>query len=282
MTSVTRCALLLAAMMLLAACADDDYADRMAQEHADDAPTASAATTGADALDVAAEEVVYATVEGEPVTGYLARPAGAEVDARPGLLVIHEWWGLNDNIRAMTRRLADQGYSALAVDLYGGRVAQTPDSARAIMQAAMGREAQLTDNLTQAYEYLVTQQQAPRVGALGWCFGGGWSLRTALALPERLDAVVVYYGEPVTDRDRLATLEMPVLGIFGAEDRGIPVDRVREMEQALQDLGKDALILVYEGVGHAFANPSGDNYDPTAAQGAWESTTAFLARHLQP
>jgi carboxymethylenebutenolidase len=272
----------LLAFVFLAACGgSDDYADRMAHEHAGETPSATAATDGADTLAVTEEQVVYATVGGTPVTGYLVRPEGAEADALPGLIVIHEWWGLNDHVRAMARRLAAEGYAALAVDLYEGRVAESADSARAILQDAMADEAGLTENLTQAYRYLGTQQRAPRVGVVGWCFGGGWALRTALALPDSLDAAVVYYGEPVTDRARLATLNVPILGLFGSEDQGIPVDRVGEMERALQELGKDAQILVYEGADHAFANPTGERYHAPAAEDAWAQTTAFLERTLK-
>ena len=92
---------------------------------------------------------------------------------------------------------------------------------------------------------------------IGWCFGGGWSLRTALALPQKIDATVIYYGELVTDRDRLATLDMPVLGNFGAEDQGITPDKVHRFESTLKDLGKDVDVKIYDGAGHAFANPSG-------------------------
>ena len=118
------------------------------------------------------------------------------------------------------------------------------------------------------------------MGVIGWCFGGGWSFRTALALPDAIDAAVIYYGEPVTDRDRLDALEMPILGLFGGADQGIPVARVREMEAALDALGKDATIVVYDGANHAFANPSGRRYDAEAAEDAWTRTTAFLAEHL--
>ena len=142
-----RLVLLLLPALLLAACADTDadYADRMAHEHAGETPTATAATNGPDSLDVIAEEVVYASLGGTPVTGYLARPEGAASEPLPGLIVIQEWWGLNDNIRAMTRRLAAEGYAALAVDLYEGRVAQTADSARAYVEEAMANEERLTE-----------------------------------------------------------------------------------------------------------------------------------------
>lgn len=268
---------LLPLLALLACASTDDYADRMAHEHADETPTATAAVGGTDSLDVTAEDIVYATVAGRPVTGYLARPEEAATDSLPGLVVIHEWWGLNDHVRAMTRRLAAEGYAALAVDLYDGRVGTSSDSARAIMMDAVARPERLVDNLSQAYRYLVAEERAPRVGAIGWCFGGGWALETALALPDSLDAVVVYYGEPVTDRARLAPLQMPLLGLFGGADGGIPVAQVRQMEAALQELGKDVTIVVYEGAGHAFANPSGQRYDAEAAEDAWARTTAFLS-----
>lgn len=277
-----RLSFLLLPLLLLAACSDPDgdYADRMAEEHAGETPTATAATSGADSLEVTGEDVVYATVDGQPVTGYLAQPQDGSAEGRPAVIVIQEWWGLNDNIRAMARTLAGEGYTALAVDLYGGKVASVPDSAMAYMQAAMENEAQLTDNVTQAYAYL-TDLGAPRVGSIGWCFGGGWSLRTALALPEALDAAVIYYGQVITDRDRLAALEVPILGLFGAEDQGIPVAGVREFESTLQGLGKDVTVRVYEGANHAFANPSGGRYDAEAAEDAWALTTSFFAEHLQ-
>lgn len=269
----------------LAACSDrpDAYADAMSHEHADDRPTPTALTTSPDSADVVTEDVVYATVDGVSVTGYLARPdtAGVGADSLPGLIVIHEWWGLNDNIRAMADRLAAEGYVALAVDLYGGEVAETPEQARALMGGSMEQGEALTANLTQAYEYLRLRQNADAVGSIGWCFGGGWSLRAALALPDELDAAVIYYGHLVTDPDRLATLDMPVLGIFGAEDGSIPVSQVRAFERTLDSLGTDVTVEVYEGAGHAFANPSGERYVPEAAEDAWQKTLAFLDRTLR-
>ncbi len=271
-------------LLSLAACTDrsDDYGDAMSREHADDRPTPTALSTPPDAGDVTTEQVVYATVDGRRIIGYLARPAEAEPNEElPGIIVIHEWWGLNDNIRAMAEKLAAEGYAALAVDLYGGEVAETPEQARSLMSDAMGREDALTSNLTQAYAFVKKQQDAPAVGVIGWCFGGGWSLRTALALPDSIDAAVIYYGQLVTDPDRLATLDMPILGIFGAEDQGIPVSQVRTFEQRLDSLGANAEIEIYEGAGHAFANPSGERYVPKAAEDAWQKTLAFFGRYLR-
>jgi carboxymethylenebutenolidase len=259
---------------------DDEYVDRMAEEHQDDAPVSNEASQTAPASEVVSEEVTYATVDGTAVTGYLSRPAGAE-GSIPGLLVIHEWWGLNDNIRSMTDRLAGEGYVALAVDLYGGQVAADPGGAQSLMQAAMQNVPAAEENLRQAFAFLEGEAQATRVGTIGWCFGGGWSLNTALLLPDQVGATVIYYGRVTDEQDRLATLEMPILGIFGGEDQGIPVDSVNAFEEALSSLGKNAQIHIYDGADHAFANPSGTNYQPEAAADAWEKTTAFFAEHLQ-
>lgn len=273
---------LLALAMLLAACQPDppDYAGDMRQQHDGDAPTATAATE-ADTAGVTTERVRYATVDGEPVTGTLARPAGAEAGL-PGVIVIQEWWGLNDNVEAMARRLAAEGYVALAVDLYGGEVATTPDGAMALMREAMGREDALADNLRQAHRYLSGTVGAPRVGTVGWCFGGMWSLRAALALPTEVDAAVVYYGRPVTDPDRLAALQMPVLAFFGGADESIPQDTVAAFDRALTEAGVEHRVEVYPGAAHAFANPSGQAYDAAAAEDAWARTTEFFAAHLRP
>lgn len=270
-------------MLLLAACqpepVGDDYAADMREQHDGDTPVATGATAGADADGVETERVAYASVGGETVTGYLAQPEGAPAGT-PGVIVIQEWWGLNENIEAVARRLAAQGYTALAVDLYGGETAETPDQAMSLMQTAMGQEEALTDNLRQAYEYLAVQQGAEQVGVIGWCFGGMWSLRTALALPDRIDAAVMYYGRPVTDADRLQSLSMPVLALFGGADESIPQDTVAAFRQALAAAGVEHEVEVYPGAAHAFANPSGQAYDAEAADDAWARTTAFLAQHL--
>jgi carboxymethylenebutenolidase len=273
--------LLLALSVACGSSEKDDYAERMATEHEGDEPVASGAAAADPDAEVEAEDVVYAEVGGVPVTGYLAKPAGGGADL-PGIIVIQEWWGLNDNIRSMARQLAAQGYTALAVDLYQGQVATDPETARSLMSESMGREAELEENLQQAYAYLTDRAAAPRVGVIGWCFGGGWSLRTALMLPGEIDGAVIYYGHLITDREQLAALDAPVLGIFGAEDGGIPIESVREFETALNELGKSANVVVYDGAEHAFANPSGTRYDAGAAEDAWAETLAFFEEHLEP
>lgn len=258
--------------------ARDDHVERMAAEHRDDTPAASPAATVEPATGVEGLRVAYAEREGVEVSGFLAKPE--EPEGAPGVLVIHEWWGLNENIESMARQLAGEGYLALAVDLYGGQVAADRDRARELMMAAGANREAVQDNLRQAYAYLKAQG-APKVGSIGWCFGGGWSLQAALLLPGQLDAAIIYYGRVVGEREQLATLTTPILGHFGSEDRGIPLDSVRHFESLLGELGKDATIHVYEGADHAFANPSGTRYQAAAATTAWDRTREFLAKHLQ-
>jgi len=266
------------------AAGDDDYADRMAEQHAGEQPLPAFAGDQGRYADVAVttEEVTYSTAGGNQVSGYLALPEGARESGDvplPGLIVIHEWWGLNDNVETMARLFAHHGYAALAVDLYGGQAADSAEAARELMSGV--QEEAATDNLNDAYQYLTEEIGTPTVGVIGWCFGGGWSLNAALAMPDQLDAAVIYYGRLVEDRERLDRLDMPLLGIFGGEDQGIPVDGVRQFESTLEELGKDAEIHVYEGAGHAFANPSGERYQPEAAKDAWEKTIAFLDAELK-
>ena len=256
----------------------DEHVELMAEEHKDDTPVASPAAQvePADAIDTT--QVTYANRDGVEVSGFLAKPQAA--DGAPGVIVIHEWWGLNENIESMTKRLAGEGYVALAVDLYGGEVAEDRDRARDLMMAAGANHESLEQNLRDAFAYLKAQG-ASRVGSIGWCFGGGWSLQTALLLPDQLDASIIYYGRIVTDREQLAGLTTPILGHFGSEDQGIPIEAVREFESLLAELGKEASIHVYEGANHAFANPSGSRYDEAAATAAWERTLAFFRENLE-
>jgi carboxymethylenebutenolidase len=274
---------LLAAFAATPSAADHDedkqHADAMHQEHQHEKPTPSKAVEAEPAQPVEVEEVVYATIEGRNIKGYLARPKGSAKNT-PALIVIQEWWGLNDGVKAATRRLAGEGYQALAVDLYEGKAAQDAEAARALMTAAMQNTARVEDNLRQAQRWLKAERGAGKVGVLGWCFGGAWSLQTALALGDGIDAAVMYYGRVVTDKERLKALQAPLLGLFGELDKGIPVASVREMEKALQELGKHATIVIYPNADHAFANPSGERYQAAAAEDSWVKATAFLKEHL--
>ena len=254
----------------------------MAELHEHDRPVAAPSVVALGELEVKTAAVTYGTIDDTPLTGYLAQPVDADPTAPfPGIIVIQEWWGLNENIEAMTRRLAAEGYTALAVDLYDDQVANTPEQARALVQAALTDPDRLTQNVVAAYTYLTDTMAAPAVASLGWCFGGTWSLNTALALPEQLDAAVIYYGGGITtDADRLSTLQMPIQGHFGLLDTNPSPETVQEFGQVLNNLGKNAQIYQYADAGHAFANPSGTRYNETAANLSWERTLAFLQAHL--
>ena len=253
----------------------------MAELHKDDMPIASLAAKDVAPDAVTTEDVTYGSQDGTPFMGYLAKPTEA-TSPLPGIIVIQEWWGLNDNIRTMTRRLAAEGYTALAVDLYDGAVAETRDEAKTLVQAAIQNSDRLTQNVVAAYNYLVDEQQTPKVGSIGWCFGGSWSLNMALALPTELDAAVIYYGGQIsTDPAVLEPLQMPIQGHFGSLDSNPSPETVQSFETALNDLDKQSEIYMYEGANHAFANPSGTRYNAEAAELAWDRTVTFLKEHLQ-
>ncbi|HEX6746030.1 MAG TPA: dienelactone hydrolase family protein [Longimicrobium sp.] len=263
-----------------AAPADSAHVDAMAREHAGETPTANASAQEP-RQEVRGEEVVYGLVDGQRVRGYMAYPAASGADAAlPAVILVHEWWGLNDNIRMMARRLAGEGYRTLAVDLYQGKVATDAQAAQTYMREVMGDRDRGVMNLASAARFLKQEKHARRIGTVGWCFGGGWSLQAGLNLPEYVDAVVMYYGQPVTDRARLARLDAPLAGFFGLQDRGIPADSVRKMEQELKALGKTVDIRFYDA-NHAFANPSGQSYNAQAAADAWTRTVDFFARTLK-
>ena len=252
--------------------------DAIAKEHSGDTPTPTPIAVAEPIVPVTGEAVTYATIDGEAITGYLAQPEGAEANL-PALIAIHEWWGLNDNIEAMARRIAGEGYTVLAVDLYGDEVASDPTTAKSLLRSVMDNPGPAQENLSQAAQFLKEEYGAPKLGVMGWCFGGSWSLRAGLLLKD-INAVVIYYGQLILAPEALDGLEAPVLAFFGEDDSSIPVEDVENFEEILTGLGKPADVNLYPGVGHAFANPSGQNYDAAAAEDAWEKTTAFLKAQL--
>jgi carboxymethylenebutenolidase len=149
-----------------------------------------------------------------------------------------------------------------------------------LMNASLQNRAAGEENVKRAASYL-EKNGAAKLGVVGWCFGGGWSLATAMLLPDRIKATAIYYGHLETDPAKLGKLKSPVIGFFGAQDASIPVAKVREFEGALKKLGKPVEIKIYEGAGHAFANASGGNFRPEAAKDSWQRTTAFFAKNLK-
>ena len=215
----------------------------------------------------------------ETVQGVLYSPAGK--GPFPGLIVIHEWWGLNDWVKEQASKLADQGYAALAIDLYRGKVATTPDEAHQIMRGVP--EDRAKRDLHAAFEFLASQPSVKkdRIGAIGWCMGGGYALDVALEEPA-LAADVINYGHLATDPDALKKINAPILGLFGAQDKGIPPEDVRKFGEALDHLSKKIEVKIYDDAGHAFENPNNkDGYRPADAADAWQRTVAFLAANLK-
>ena len=224
-------------------------------------------------------------------SGYLVYPAtqnntgtsGQEQPQKlPAVVMIHEWWGLNDHIKDMADELASEGYVVLATDLYG-EVAADPNRARELSSSVREDPERAVSNLQSAVQYLASlpNVNSSRIASLGWCFGGGQSLQLALNSEQNpLAATVIYYGDLVNNTSELSKIKWPVLGIFGDQDQSIPVESVNTFEQALNETGITNEIYIYPGVGHAFANPSGDNYAPEETVDAWEKTLAFLKKYV--
>lgn len=223
---------------------------------------------------VEAQEVNYG-----PATGFLAMPK--KEGKYPAVVMIHEWWGLNNNIKEMARSLAAEGYIVLAVDLFNGKIAKDANEARQLITPINKNPSEAIKNMKAAVEFLKNQNNIDKskIASMGWCFGGGMSLQ--LSLNEPLAATVIYYGNLETDPAKLSVIKWPVLGIFGEKDTSIPVESVRKFEAALNELRVENEIHVYPNVGHAFANPSGANYAPNETKDAWKKTVEFLDKHLK-
>ncbi|MGH9502537.1 MAG: dienelactone hydrolase family protein [Terriglobales bacterium] len=215
----------------------------------------------------------------ETVQGVLYTPEGK--GPFPALVVIHEWWGLNDWVKEQAARLAGEGYVALAIDLYRGKVATTPDEAHEIMRGVP--EDRAARDLHAAVQFLKSQANVKkdRIGSIGWCMGGGYALDVALQEPT-LAAAVMNYGHLAADAASLKKINASILGIFGAQDRGIPVDDVKTFEQTLRAQGNKVEIVIYPDAGHAFENPGNKTgYRAQDTADAWKHITSFLAATLK-
>jgi carboxymethylenebutenolidase len=212
-------------------------------------------------------------------SGYLATPSGT--GKKPAIVVIQEWWGLNDWVRGKADYFAKQGYVALAVDLYRGKVATDPDTAHQLMRG-MPEDRALRD-LKSAVAYLRSRPDVDgtKIGSVGWCMGGGWSLNLAVAEPT-LAGAVLYYGHLMTDDGTIRELKVPLLGNFGALDQGIPPESVKEFEAKAKAAGKSVDFKIYPDAGHGFASsPDPKVFRPDAAKDADARTDAFFGRVLK-
>jgi len=219
------------------------------------------------------EDVSLTTPSGRAVKASLAVPATVPA---PAVVLIHEWWGLNDQIKAVAAEMANQGYLGLAVDLFDGKVASDPAAAQSQMEALDADAA--TETMVAWIDSLKGDARSTaKIGTVGWCFGGAWSLNGSIAAP--VDATVIYYGRVERSAEDLAKLKGPVLGHFAEEDQWINHEMVAGFEKNMAAAGK-ALEVHWYAANHAFANPTGDNYRKPEAELAWSRTLEFLTANL--
>lgn len=237
-------------------------------------PPAHAAATLASPV-----EVSYASGQ-ETVHALLYKPAGEAAAKHPAIIVIHEWWGLNDWVKEQAADLAAHGYLALAIDLYRGQVATDADTAHQLSRG-VPQDRGIRD-LKAAESYLSSQKNVDsrRIGAIGWCMGGGYALSFAVADPN-LKAVVANYGPPPTDPDSLRQIKAAILGNYGGLDKGIPPASVETFAADMKRVGKPVDVKIYPDAGHAFENPNNKTgYRAEDAADARSRYLHFFAREL--
>jgi carboxymethylenebutenolidase len=226
----------------------------------------------------------YEIAYGDPTVlihdGYFVLPADVG-EALPGVLLIHDQWGLNDYVRAMARRLSGEGYAVLAVDLFEGQTANSAGQADALVGQFLGDRAAVLANVRQARAWLQENGLPPRIAALGFGYGGQWALAAGLDAGEDIDAIVMFYGRVIANSDELETLGAPLLGIFAQQDDTVPLRDVTQFRSQLRDLGKSAVVLIHANVSHDFANPESAAYDHAAAVENWDSAVNFLDTSLR-
>lgn len=230
-------------------------------------------------IPVIAERLPYAEVDNELVYGHFVFPADM-VDPLPAIILVHESWGLNDHIRARANRLAAEGFIVLAVDLFGGSAASNPAEARLQLVSVVENAESARENIRQAYAFVRETAGAPRIGSVGWDFGGGWSLNTAMLFPDELDAAVIVYGPVTDDHEALNAINAPILGLFAGKDQSVTEESVRRFEATLESLRKNYEIHVYPNADHSFADPLASAYDEETAEDAIRRILEFLHLYL--
>jgi carboxymethylenebutenolidase len=222
-------------------------------------------------------EMVQLSFDGGNTGGYLATP---KQGTGPAVIVIQEWWGLVDHIKDVCDRFADEGFVALAPDMYHGKSTKSPDEAGKLMMAL--RVDQAEKDLGAAVQYLLTLDSTTsrQIGVIGFCMGGALALYTATK-NQNIGACIVFYGIHPKVKPDLPNLNAPVLGIFGEKDRSVPPNEVHELERKIKAVGKQVEMKIYPGADHAFFNDTRPEvYKAEAAADAWQRTIAFLRQHL--
>ena len=265
-----------AANMLLAACVPLETAPPEVVKEASGGEGEGSGAAMESAAGLTTGMVEYMDTDGEVLMGYMARPEG---DApAPAVIVIQEWWGLNDHILDLANRFAQEGFVALAPDLYKGVVASEPDEARKLVMELDMAEA--VKEIQQGITHLLDQPFASgeKVAITGFCMGGRLTLQTAL-VDDRLAVAIPWYGTPIAPEDA-PNIKAPVLGLYGAEDGGIPVEGVTAMGDALTAAGIENEMMIYEGAPHAFFNDTRQSYNEAAAADAWPRALEWMRARL--
>jgi carboxymethylenebutenolidase len=252
-------------------------------------------TSGVQQFAKLGQDLTFVMAHDEPYDFVLANPSGKPIqfdtsDGQKGsayyiagskssntwIFVIQEWWGLNDYIRNEGEKLHKEFPSAhiMCLDMYDGKVATTREDASKYMQAA---KPERLENIIKGASSFAGQDA--RIASIGWCFGGGWSSKTAVLLGSKMSACVIYYGMPVLDEDQLKNVKCPTLGIFADKDGWITPAKASEFKDKLTALNKSVEIIQYPA-DHAFANPSNPKYDKVNADAAWSKTIAFFRKHI--
>ncbi len=216
----------------------------------------------------------------EEISAFLAIPKAA--GKFPAVVLIHEWWGLTDWEKENAIRFASKGYVSIAVDLYRGKLAKTPDEARTYSRS-LSTDVVIRD-IKSAVEYLKSRNDLlpDKIGIIGWCMGGGFALRSLIEIPD-FSAGVICYGRLVEDEKQLERINAPILGIFAEKDRGIPPETVKNFEEKMKKLGKKIKVKIYRDANHAFMNPNNKaNYDEVSTKSAWDLIDKFFKENLKP
>jgi len=214
----------------------------------------------------------FDAADGKPANAYFI---AAKKKSNKYLIVIQEWWGLNDNVKMESDKYySDLGdVNVIAVDMYDGKVAATPDSAMKLMRGAdMGR---MTAIMQGAIKYAGSKAS---IYSVGWCFGGMWSLQTAILAGPQAKGSVMYYGRPETNMEKLKSIQCDIIGFFGNLDQSPSPTMVNDFEKNMKEAGKNLSVNRYEA-GHGFANPSNPSYNAAAKEDAYTKAIAFLKAH---
>lgn len=210
--------------------------------------------------------------------GFLTRPKNA--GSYPAVIVIHEIWGVVDHIRDVSRRLASEGYVALAVDLFGGRTVSKLEEGRRLREELS--EEKIMGDLEAGFDYLQSLKYVhpKRIGSVGFCMGGGLSLLLACHNKD-LAAAVVFYGRNPSPIDLVKNIKCPILGNYAGADMAISESDINLLKETLTKYGKVFDIKVYSGAPHAFFNDTRESYRPEAAEDAWKRTLGSFDRYLK-